>query len=276
MRLLALYHVKGGVGKTVTAVNLAFSSARDGARTLLWDLDPQGAASFLLRVRPEVSGAGRRLLAGGVELADAIRGSDHEGLDVLPSDARYRKWSAVLARADGSVLPLRELLAPLAGEYERVFLDCAPGLTPVSELVFDCADGLVLPTVPTPLSLRTLAQLMKHLKHRSRRPRTLPFFSMVDARKTLHRSVCRWAEEQSLGFLRTEIPYSSLVEQMSVKRCPIFALAPSSEVAGAFERLWQEILARLAADEPAELWRRRTREALERLARRDPGPGGAR
>jgi cellulose biosynthesis protein BcsQ len=258
------------VGKTVSAVNLAYSSARAGARTLLWDLDPQGSATFLLRIRPEVRGAARRLLCGEVELAGAVRGSDFEGLDVLPSDVRYRKWTEVLAGGNGSILGLNELLAPLAGEYEHVILDCAPGLSPVSEAIFDSSDALVVPTVPTPLSLRTLAQLMKHLKNRAHRPRALPFFSMVDARKTLHRSVCRWAGEQSLGFLGTEIPYSSLVEQMSVQRLPLAVLAPQSEVAGAFERLWSEVLAHLECEDPGTSWKRSTRTALDLLARRDP------
>lgn len=258
------------MGKTVSAVNLAYSSARSGARTLLWDLDPQGSATFLLRIQPEVRGAARKLLCGEVDLAQALRGSDFEGLDVLPSDVRYRKWTEVLARANGSALGFRELLAPLADEYEHVFLDCAPGLSSVSESIFDSADALVVPSLPTPLSLRTLAQLMKHLKDRARRPRVLPFFSLVDARKTLHRSVCRWAEEQSLGFLATEIPYSSLIEQMSVQRCPLAVLAPHSAVAGSFERLWREILARLGSEDPGMSWKRGTRTALDLLARRDP------
>ena len=106
MKVLALFHIKGGVGKTVTAVNLAYSSARGGARTLLWDLDPQGSATFLLRIKPEVRGAARRLLRGEVELAEAVRGSDFEGLDVLPSDVRYRKWAEVLTRQNGSTLEI--------------------------------------------------------------------------------------------------------------------------------------------------------------------------
>lgn len=272
MKVLALFHIKGGVGKTVTAVNLAHSSARGGARTLLWDLDPQGSATFLLRIRPEVRGAARRLLSGEVALAEAVRGSDYEGLDVLPSDVRYRKWAEVLAGENGAALRLRELLAPLAGEYEHAFLDCAPGLSPVSETIFDSADALVIPTVPTPLALRTLAQLMKHLKNRAHRPRALPFFSMVDSRKALHRSVCRWVAEQSLGFLATEIPYSSLVEQMSVQRCPLAVLAPRSDVAGAFERLWNEVRTQLGSEDPGTSWKRSTRAALDLLARGAPQP----
>jgi cellulose biosynthesis protein BcsQ len=61
-RVLATYNIKGGVGKTSAAVNLAYLAARDGASTLLWDLDPQGASTYLFRVRPKVRGGVRKLV----------------------------------------------------------------------------------------------------------------------------------------------------------------------------------------------------------------------
>ena len=56
MRTVAVYNMKGGVGKTTTAVNLSYLAAASGQRTLLWDLDPQASSSFALRVQPSVSG----------------------------------------------------------------------------------------------------------------------------------------------------------------------------------------------------------------------------
>ena len=61
MQILAVHHIKGGVGKTTTAVNLAYLAARSGFRTLLWDLDPQGAATFHFRVRPKLAGGPKGL-----------------------------------------------------------------------------------------------------------------------------------------------------------------------------------------------------------------------
>ena len=61
-KVLATYNVKGGVGKTSAAVNLAYLAAHAGSRTLLWDLDPQGASTYLFRVRPKVRGGGRKLV----------------------------------------------------------------------------------------------------------------------------------------------------------------------------------------------------------------------
>lgn len=270
MRVLAVFHIKGGVGKTSAAVQLAHASARAGARTLLWDLDPQGAATFLLRVAPGVLGAGRKLLAGEVRLLDEIRGSGHADLDVLPSDPRYELWIGHLARDPDGRERLAERLRDLETDYDHVFLDCAAGLTPVSEAVFRSAQVILAPSVPTPLSLRTLAHLMKHVKGIEPRPRVLPFFSLVDRRKLLHRSVCTWTVEQGLGFLATEIPYSSVVEQAAVERRPLEVFAPASEAARAYRSLWDEVLSILAGANGRPSWKRPQREALERMARRDP------
>jgi chromosome partitioning protein len=270
MRSFAVFHIKGGVGKTSAAVQLAHASARSGARTLLWDLDPQGAATFLLRVSPGVAGASRKLLAGQVRLLDEVRGSGHPDLDVLPSDPRYERWIGHLARTPDEGESLAERLHDLESEYDHVFLDCAAGLTPVSEAVFRAAQVLLAPCVPTPLSLRTLAQLMKHVKGIDPRPRVLPFFSLVDRRKLLHRSVCAWSAEQHLGFLATEIPYSSVVEQAAVQRRPLAVFAPASPAAQAYQALWSDVQSALARANGRARWRRPQREALERMARRDP------
>ena len=74
MKVVATYNIKGGVGKTSTAVNLAYLAARDGLRTLLWDLDPQGSATYLFRVKPKVKGGGKALVAGKRTLDDGDQG----------------------------------------------------------------------------------------------------------------------------------------------------------------------------------------------------------
>jgi len=72
MRIFATYNIKGGVGKTATAVNLGYLAAKDGYRVLLWDLDPQGAASFLFRIKPRVKGGGKALIEGTRSIDAAI------------------------------------------------------------------------------------------------------------------------------------------------------------------------------------------------------------
>lgn len=245
MRIFALYSIKGGVGKTATAVNLAHLSAASGARTLLWDLDPQGAATFQFRVEPKVKGGVKKLLRGRRPVERNLRGTDFDGLDLLPADFSYRKLDLVLDASGRPRKRLGRLLGPVAASYDHVFIDCAPSITLASESVFAAVDVLLVPTVPTTLSLRTLEQLRDHLSKRGpKRLEVLPFFSMVDRRKALHREVCERRDHAGFSFLEARIPYSSTVEQMSAHRLPVGVFAPTSDAAGAYRELWREALTR--------------------------------
>ena len=155
MKVVATYNIKGGVGKTTTAVNIAALAAADGLRTLLWDLDPQGAASFLFRVRPKVRGGGRKLVRGRSDITEVLRGTDVEGLDLLPADFSYRHMDLVLDESGKPTRRLRKVLAPLGEHYDLAVLDCPPSISLVSESVFDAADALLVPLIPSTLTLRT-------------------------------------------------------------------------------------------------------------------------
>lgn len=247
MKVFATFNIKGGVGKTATAVNLAYLSALGGARTLVWDLDPQGAATFYFRVKAKVKGGGRKLVRGKKDIKRTIRGTDFDGLDLLPSDFSYRHMDLDLQRAKKPIRQLARLLMPLAFQYDRLFLDCPPSISLVSEGVFVASDVLLVPTIPTTLSLRTLEQLDRHLRERGpRRPEVLPFFCMVDRRKALHRRICDGTGGGAAGMLDTAIPYSSAVEKMGLYRAPLSTFARGSAAARAYDELWQEICGRLA------------------------------
>ncbi len=248
MRSLAVYNIKGGVGKTATAVNLAYLAAADGLRTLLWDLDPQGAATFYFRVRAKVKGGAHSLVHGKSDLDSRIRGSDYDNLDILPADFSYRNLDLELGEAKKPTRRLARLLKPLRKQYDVLIIDCAPSISLVSEGVFEATDALLIPTIPTPLSLNTLAQLTRHLRQADNRLRLIPFFCMVDRRKALHRKMCDDPQSDKIGFMKTAIPYSSEVEQMGISRAPLAATAPGGRVTRAYGKLWKEVLARL--DEP--------------------------
>lgn len=242
MRVFATYNIKGGVGKTATAVNLAYLSALEGYRTLVWDLDPQGAATFYFRVKPKIKGGGGKLIRGKRDIELTIRGTDYDGLDLLPADFSYRNMDLDLMTRKDPTAQLAKLLLPLSMQYDYLFLDCAPSISLVSEGVFVAADALLVPTIPTTLSLRTLEQLHRHLIERgSLSPELLPFFSMVDRRKSLHRNVSENRHEHPVPLLESSIPYSSIVEQMGVYRKPLTAFAASSPAAKAYDALWREI-----------------------------------
>ena len=240
--VLAAYNIKGGVGKTTTAVNLAYLSALEGARTLVWDLDPQGAASFYFRIKPKVKGGSQRLVTRKNSLDRLIKGTDFDNLDLLPADFSYRNLDLLLDRFKRPTQRLYKLLKPLLNDYDYVFVDCAPGISLVSEGVFETADTLLVPMIPTTLSLRTFDQLRKFLKkNRLTDVKLLPFFSMVDRRKHLHRQIVDAFTKRNTGILKSAIPNSSEVEKMGVHRAPLGSFAAHSHSARAYENLWQNI-----------------------------------
>jgi cellulose biosynthesis protein BcsQ len=237
--ILATYNIKGGVGKTSAAVNLATLAAHDGHRTLLWDLDPQGASTYLFRVKPKVKGGGAKLVRGKTDVEAQLKGTDTEGLDLLPADFSYRHMDLALDATKKPTTRLRRVIAPL--DYDYVFLDCPPSISLVSESVFEAADALLVPIIPATLSSRTLDQLHEVL---GKGPRVLGFFSMADRRKRLHRELMdELANEHDV--LETVIPTSADVERMGAQRAALVDFAPRSRAARAYADLWTEVRERL-------------------------------
>jgi chromosome partitioning protein len=254
MRVLATYNIKGGVGKTATAVNIAYLAACDGFRVLLWDLDPQSAATFLFRIRPKVKGGGKALVAGKRPVDDAIKATDFPNLDLLPADFTYRNFDLHLDSERKSATRLRALLAPLRREYDIVVLDCPPSISLLSENVLHAADLLLIPLIPTTLSVRTLEQLTEFIAgFDGKRPRILAFFSMLDGRKRLHREVAEELRASRTDVAATAIPSLSAIERMSVGRQPIAALAPRSQAARYYHELWQEARKRAKLTPPPQV-----------------------
>jgi chromosome partitioning protein len=242
-RVLATYNIKGGVGKTSAAVNLAYLAARDGHSTLLWDLDPQAASTYLFRVKPKVKGGGRRLVGLDSEVEDLIKGTDYPGLDLLPADFSYRHLDLALDSFKRPTSRLARVLAPLQDQYEYIFLDCPPSISLVSESVFEAADALLVPIIPATLSSRTFDQLERLVREG---PVVLAFFSMVEVRKSLHRQVmARVRANHSAAMLGAAIPAADEVERMGEERCAVAELAPGGRAAMAYEALWWDIRRRL-------------------------------
>ena len=242
MSVFSVYNIKGGVGKTAAAVNLAYLSSLDGSRTLLWDLDPQSSATFYLRVKPKIKGGSRGLINDRRSIESSIKGTDFENFDLLPGAFSYRKFDRLLWDSGNPVKGMSRLLKQLAGEYDQIFLDCSPGMTVLAEALFRVSDTVLVPTIPTTLSMRTLEQLRKYYRRRSLdRSSVLGFFSMVDRRKKLHRSLCDSNTKKPFRFLKACIPFSSIVEQMGLHRNPVCFFAASSKPSRAFKDLWGEI-----------------------------------
>jgi chromosome partitioning protein len=244
MTVIAVYNAKGGVGKTTTTVNLAFVAAEEGYRTLVWDLDPQGAAGFYLEADPPTAGSARRIAEGRTRLDALIRPTAYPNLHVIPSDRSYRKLDRALGDQKNPARRLVKLLSGVSTPYDLVFLDAPPSFALISEAIARAADALLVPVIPAPLSMRSLDQLEQHLAGRTRAGSVvLPFFSMVDRRKRLHREL---SDERHDGrFLSTCIPLSAAVEQMGLRQAPLTSYDRRSAAARAYADLWREIEERL-------------------------------
>lgn len=235
MAVVAVYSVKGGVGKTTLAANLAWCSAQISRRkTVLWDLDPSGGSAFLLGLEPSRKTADRAF-ADDADLAKLIQQTTYANLAVLPADESLRDLDQRLSKL-GKRKKLAKLTRDLGREHERIILDCPPVLNEISAQIMRAVDLLVVPLPPSPLSARALDLVTQELEQAGKTPPViLPVLSMVDLRRSLHRETKNGNPDWPV------IPFSSAMEQCAVRRAPVGAFDPASSAAKATARLWTAI-----------------------------------
>ena len=236
-----MYHIKGGVGKTATAVNLAYLSSQDGQKTLLCDMDPQGSSTYYFRIRPDSKFNTKKLLKGGKHIDRSIRGTDYPWLDLLPADFSYRNIDIALDDMKKSRQRISRVLKPLRSEYDHIFIDCPPNITLLSENIFYAADYILVPLIPTTLSHLSLQQLYSFLDEIGEsRSKIIVFFSMVEKRKKMHWQLMRQLIRKK-RVLPALIPYLADIEKMGLYRQPVSAALPKSIAAAAYQDLWKEV-----------------------------------
>jgi chromosome partitioning protein len=242
LKIVALYNIKGGVGKTAACVNLAYLAAAERVPTLLLDMDPQGSASFYFRIKTSKKFNTKKLLKGKKKIDKNIKGTDFDNLDLLASDISYRNLDIMLDDLKRSKKQLRYILAPFGSEYEYIFIDCPPNITLVSENIFFASHYLLVPLIPTTLSMLSYSKLCQFfINHSLPSEKILPFFSMVEKRKKMHREIMEKYHERNKEFLKTCIPFVADVEKMGIFRKPIVAFKPNSVASQAYQQLWQEL-----------------------------------
>lgn len=238
MTTLGMYNLKGGVGKTATTVNLAYLSAADGLRTLVWDLDAQGASSYYLQAAKAT--AAKKLFKES-DLSFSVQDTEFNNLWIIPSDLSVRNADLMLNDMKKSRSKLASLLSSVKKDYDVVFLDCPAGISLLHENIFTASDWLLVPNIPTTLSIRSYETVKEYFDENGLDAGKIKcFFSMVDHRKNLHHETMQAFYKDKL-FFKNYIPYLSDVEKMGVHQSPLFEFANSSYAAQCFRDLWKEV-----------------------------------
>ncbi|MDE1460473.1 ParA family protein [Spartinivicinus poritis] len=243
MKIIAVYSIKGGVGKTAAAVNLAYEASQAGYQTLLCDLDPQGASSFYFRVSASKKQKSKWFFSQSYKLFQHIKASDYPLLDILPAKLSYRHFDIKLGAFKKSPQKqIAKLLKPLKKYYDVIFLDCPPSISLLSENVFHTADIIMVPVIPTTLSERTLNQLVNFFQEKSLdKSKIHPFFSMAQASKKLHQQSEARIKTRFNSIISQSIPFCAEIENMGIHQKPVAAFAPKKSGAIAYQTLWKKI-----------------------------------
>lgn len=242
MKILACYSMKGGVGKTATAVNMAWFAAQSGKKTLLVDMDPQGASSFYFRVKAKKKPWDQRFFETYKNLLGHIKGSDYKNLDILPAHLSFRHFDVNLSNMSKSRLRLAKILKGLKKEYDLIILDCPPTISLLSENVFHSADVILVPVIPTTLSERTLSQVMDFFKGNDLSTKAIvPFLSMMQRQKQMHKDAALRLKKQYKRLLKSKIPFSADIEKMGEHRAPVGEFAKNRPAFVNYRNLWSEV-----------------------------------
>ncbi len=241
MITVALYNLKGGVGKTASCVNFAYLAAKDGFKTLLWDIDPQGSTTFYYKVKPKDAQGIKKLISKDANLESAILSTEYDNLEIIAADNSAKSFDIMLEEMKGQKNRLKGILKQLEKEYDFVFIDCPPGFSALSENIFSAADIVLMPIIPTTLSTRTYNMVKDYFKEKELdSAKLMCFFAMADRRKNMHNEIMEQLYKDK-KFFQNYIPYLSEVEKMGIHRQPIEEYARSSYAAKCYHELWTEI-----------------------------------
>lgn len=250
MKVWAIANQKGGVGKTTTAVSLAGCAANRKQKTLLVDLDPHGSMTSYLGCDPDELPASVYDVFDPAQQADVSRliiPTNEPGVFLMPASPAIATLDYQLGDLAGQGLFIARAVAEVAGQYDRVIMDCPPTLGVLMVNALAAADRVIIPTQTEDLALRGLLRMIDSLAMITEvRGRSVPFLivpTMFDRRTRASFRVLRTLRHQyKESVWRSVIPVDTGFREASSKGRPLPCVWPSSRGAEAFEQLFNDLL----------------------------------
>ncbi len=250
MKKIALYNIKGGVGKTTTSVNLACMLAKHGLTVLLWDMDPQGGSSFFFNRENHNDNTHSKLFDRYLAIYEVIHSTDTYQIDVISNDSRFNdqfmnKASRITALNFINNDLINITLSEVEDDYDVCIIDCSPGRFLLHDNIFKAADLLLIPNIPAPLSVYCNDLLVQELQYKAGLlNKILSFYNMVQINKSLHKQYLVKRDSKDY-ILNSHIPFYTEIENISLKKESIFHQLKEFRTIGYYEKLWIEICERM-------------------------------
>lgn len=247
-QIIAVTNQKGGVGKTTTAINVAYNLAKNGQKVLLVDLDPQGNATSGLSVDKSKAGV-RALLRSEKTLEKLVQSTPYKHLDVLATDAELATLETEIASSKDRALRLKKALEE--ADYDIILIDCPPSLGLLTVNALTAANSVLIPVQTEYYALEGLGQLLETMKlvRQALNPR-LSILGVVMTMHSTRTTLSSQVEEQLRSNFKdrlfgTAVPRNIRVAEAPSHGKPVGEYDKWSKGARAYKQLSKEIMERL-------------------------------
>ena len=247
LRTYALANQKGGVGKSASAAALAAARVEQGDRVLIVDLDPHAGVTKSLGLDPDaMTRTTYDVLLGRAAIAEAVTTTKLAGMDLVPANEHLAAAEVELIGEIGWDRTLKDALQPLAGSYDRIFLDCPPSLGVLTVNALVAATTCLVPLQCEFLAMRGLQQLQKiidKVKTKANPELTVRIIRTMYDHRTLHSREVSDEIVQHFGaaVFGPLIKRSIKFADATVAGEPIITFASTSEVSDAYRGIAKEL-----------------------------------